>query len=110
MTIVAPSLSSIAVALADEGVPLHAIARVTRIPSDELRTVLAQAKDLGDIVELPHEDWPPGFPRDTRALALSRMVQENRPELCRRIAAMFRLPPIESELFLVMLQNDCLVI
>jgi hypothetical protein len=39
------SLESIAVALADEGVPLRAIARVTRIPLADLRERLRDAKD-----------------------------------------------------------------
>src|SRR3954465_15888923 len=59
-----------AIRLADEGVPLRAIARATKIPSEELRTALEEARDDGRLIELPRDDWPPGFPRDQRALQL----------------------------------------
>jgi hypothetical protein len=63
-------LGLIAVAMADEGVPLRSIARVTRIPSSDLRERLRDAKDIGDLIALPSlDDWPPGFPRDQRANA-----------------------------------------
>lgn len=51
-------LRPVAVALADEGVPIRAIARATKIPSDELRNLLKDARARGFILELPREDWP----------------------------------------------------
>jgi hypothetical protein len=51
-------LQPVAVALADEGVPIRAIARATKIPSDELRDLLKDAQAHGLILELPREDWP----------------------------------------------------
>ena len=65
------NVDAIAVRLADEGVPLRAIARATNTPSDQLRTKLREARDEGRLLDLPKEDWPPGFPRDQRALQLS---------------------------------------
>jgi hypothetical protein len=71
------NVEAIAVRLADEGVPLRAIARAINTPSDQLRTKLREARDEGRLLDLPKEDWPPGFPRDQRALQLSRMVTRN---------------------------------
>ena len=64
--------TDIALYLAIEGVPIRAIARATHIPSSELREKLLDAQSDGRLLELPHDDWPPGFPRDQRALQLCR--------------------------------------
>ena len=49
----------IAVRLADEGVPLYAIARVLKSPAEYVREALYVAKGEGKILEMPREDWPP---------------------------------------------------
>jgi hypothetical protein len=70
-----PSLPEVAIRLADEGVPLAVIARVTRIPSSELREQLQAAQGRGQLLELPPHDW---FPRDCpsrQALAEDRARQ-----------------------------------
>jgi hypothetical protein len=54
-----PSLPEVAIALADEGVPLACIARATRIPSDELRDHLLEAREAGRLIDLPRHDWAP---------------------------------------------------
>jgi hypothetical protein len=92
--------------MADEGVPLGAIARVTRISSEILRERLRAAKDIGSLVELPREDWPPGFPRDQRALQLSRLAVRSRPELVIVTQRLFGLSPVGTGLFLDLLQRD----
>jgi hypothetical protein len=51
-----PSLHQVVLALADEGVPIRAIARATRIPSSDLREKLAEARDIGDLLELPLDE------------------------------------------------------
>jgi Transcriptional regulatory protein, C terminal len=100
------SLATIAVRLADEGVPLRAIARATSVPSDALRTTLAEARSDGRLLELPRDDWPPGFPRDHRALQLARMARADRIGLSLTISRLFELTATESELFAAMLQHD----
>jgi hypothetical protein len=102
---VAPTLDTIAIALADEGVPLRAIARVTKIPSSDLRERLAEAKDVGSILELPREDWPIGYPRDKRAIQLARRAPK-RPTFEVTVRRLFGLSPVEVRLLLVMLQRD----
>jgi len=94
-----------AIRLADEGVPLRAIARATRIPSEELRLTLTEARDDGRLIDLPKEDWPPGFPRDQRALQLSRMLSENQDGLFFSIQKTFHLTRAEASLLLSLIQN-----
>ena len=99
---------AIAVRLADEGVPLRAIARAIQVPSDTLRDQLAQALDDGRLLELPHNDWPPGFPRDQRALQLSRLIAADRETLARAVRALFRLTVTETALLLALLQTPAI--
>jgi hypothetical protein len=101
------SLESIAVALADEGVPLRAIARVTRIPSADLRERLRDARDNGDLIALPSaEDWPIGYPRDKRAMQLARLTTHRRPELEVAVQHAFDLAPVQASLLIGLLQHD----
>jgi Transcriptional regulatory protein, C terminal len=97
-----------AVRLADEGVPLRAIARATKIPSDDIRDVLFEAQRAGRLLELPRDDWPPGFPRDQRALQLSRMVVENKDALFIAVQQIFRLWQSEVPLLLALVQHDAM--
>lgn len=97
-----------AVRLADEGVPLRAIARATKIPSEDLRLQLYEAQQEGRLLELPHDDWPPGFPRDQRALQLSRMVVENKDALFIAVQQIFRLWQSEVPLLLALVQHDAM--
>jgi hypothetical protein len=69
------ALSDVAIRLADEGVPLCAIARATRIPSDELREQLRAAQEDGRLIELPRHDWPPYDTRPRRVVAKDRDQQ-----------------------------------
>ena len=98
-------IESIAVRLADEGVPLRAIARATGTPSDQLRDNLREAKANGTLVDLPKEDWPPGFPRDQRALQLSRMVVEDREAVSLAMQQVFHLTATEAGILMTLLQN-----
>ena len=101
-----PPVAAIAVRLADEGVPLRAIARSLHTPSDEVRTSLRNAQLSGQLVALPKEDWPPGFPRDQRALQLSRMVVEDKVAVVLAMQQLFRLTGTEGNLLMLLLQNS----
>lgn len=99
-------VEAIAVHLADEGVPLRAIARAVNLPSSVLRLKLRDARDEGLLVDLPQEDWPPGFPRDQRALQLSRMVIENRTAVLLAMQQVFGLTSTEVTLLLTLIQHE----
>lgn len=96
----------LAVRLADEGVPLRAIARATHTSSDVIREHLREARDGGHLLELPKEDWPPGFPRDQRALQLSRMVVEDREAVLLALQRVFGLTSTEVGLLMLLLTSQ----
>ncbi len=102
----ADSPCTIAIRLADEGVPVRAIARATNIPSAQLYETLTVARMDGRLLSLPRDDWPPGCPRDQRALQLSRLAAENRDSLMLAIQAIFCLTLQEARLLLLLLQHE----
>lgn len=57
---------SMAIRMADEGIPIGAIIRVIRQPSDFVRPVLKEAQAKGLILTIPRDDWPPGSRRSER--------------------------------------------
>ena len=97
---------AIAVRLADEGVPLRAIARSLDTPSTRIYQTLIAARQDGRLLELPRDDWPPGCPRDQRALQLSRMMTENRAALTLAVQSLFRLTRTQARLVLLMVQHE----
>ena len=100
--------TTIAVRLADEGVPVRAIARATRIPSPVLYETLTEAKHAGTLLELPRDDWPPGCPRDQRALQLSRMMAEDHETLLLATQRLFSLTRTPAALFLHLVQHHAI--
>jgi hypothetical protein len=99
------SIPDIAIRLADEGVPLRAIARAIKVSSDVVRERLQMALATGRLIDLPREDWPPGYPRDQRVLQLSRLAAENRDALLIAMQEIFGLTPTEIGLLLTMIQH-----
>jgi len=99
-------VEQVAIRLADEGVPLRVIARATHAPSECIRECLYAARDNGTLVDLPREDWPPGFPRDQRALQLSRMMIEDKDAVLRTVQRVFGLTATETNLLVLLLQNQ----
>ncbi len=86
-------MTAITIRLADEGVPLRAIARATDTPSDLVRERLAEAHACGRLQALPKDDWPIGYPRDQRALQLSRLEVQDSDALLLAVIEVFGLPP-----------------
>ena len=70
-TLTTGPLGDVAVRLAIEGVPVQAIARAIKFPSEDVRIALEEARDFGKIIELPASDWPVGQSRSTRWPCLS---------------------------------------
>jgi len=102
----APDPLPIAVRLADEGVPLRAIARAVNLPSTQIYSVLIEAKQDGRLLDLPRDDWPPGCPRDQRALQLSRMVTENKDAMLLAVQTLFKITRTQGRLVLMMVQHE----
>jgi hypothetical protein len=105
VSIMLAPLDLVSLRLADEGVPLCAIARAVQIPSHMLREQLHEAMQQGTLVQLPHDDWPPGCPRDQRALQLSRLMREAKGALDLAVGQVFNLTSTEVRLLLALLQG-----
>jgi hypothetical protein len=95
-----PRLSEVAIRLADEGVPLCAIARATQIPSDELREQLQVAHENGQLIELPRHDWPP---HDARP---RRMVVEDRDHQTAALRVLCAATRTEASVLLDLVQKE----
>ncbi len=54
--------------MADEGVPVAAIARALQLSSETVWELLHDSMNTGKIIELPPSDWPPGSQRQQRRL------------------------------------------
>jgi hypothetical protein len=82
-----PVLALMAVRLADEGIPVRAIARGLKIPSPDLYDLLNNALIDGKIVELPKDDWPAGSSRAARAIFAGTILENEEiiKSLCVRL-------------------------
>ncbi len=95
----------VAVRLADEGIPVRAIARVVHLPSSEVYDLLRDAIASGVIVELPKDDWPPGSNRNQRGnLQGTPLEQEEALKIaCTRF---FKCTPLEAAILATLLRRD----
>lgn len=96
---------AVAVRLADEGIPVRAIARALHIPSDEIYDVLRDARDQGQIVELPKDDWPPGSTRATRTVFTGTPLEQEEA-LRGACSRFFRATPLETAMLATLLRRD----
>jgi hypothetical protein len=71
---VTAELQEAVIRLADEGVPVSAIARALRIGAGVIRQILANAVEAGMIAEISPMDWPVGQARDARTPAINTHV------------------------------------
>lgn len=95
--------SAVAVALADEGIPVRAIARALHVPSSDLYELLKEAIAAGTIVELPKDDWPPGTTRQQRSI--SNGVPPDDAVKC-ACARFFKCSPLEAVMLAAMLKRN----
>lgn len=95
----------IAIRMADEGVPLRAIARTTQIASDELRLILQEAKDAGTLVEMPVEDWPVGSNRSSRSQAVATIASTPDAQLDLYLAEVFGATKLEAGILIPLLRR-----
>lgn len=61
--VLVPLLAEIATRLADEGVPVRAIARSLQVHPTPVRVALDNSIFEGRIIDMPRDDWPPGASR-----------------------------------------------
>ena len=86
--------------------PCERLPAPCRIPSSDLREQLHEALSDGRLLELPCDDWPPGCPKDQRALQISRMVRENREALHLVAMQLFGLTPSGARVLVKLLETE----
>lgn len=101
----APDLDAIAIRMADEGVPLRAIARATQRPSDNLREVFRDAIDRGAILEMPVEDWPVTSNRGCRSPAAAAIQSMPDDTLSIYLSLLFKTTRLESTVLIALLKR-----
>lgn len=100
-----PLVEAVAVRLADEGIPVRAIARATHIPSEQIYEALRDAIARGLIVEMPCDDWPTGSRRSTRS-PFSGTRLDNEDSLKCACTRYFKASPLEAAMLALMLKRD----
>lgn len=96
--------TQIAVRLADEGVPVRAIARSLKVPGEDIYTILKEALDSGFLVELPKDDWPPGSKRSNRN-ALAGTPLDNDENLKFATIRLLKATRLEAIIFAMLLKR-----
>lgn len=95
-----------AVRMANEGLPIGAIARSVAVPGDEIRELLMDALALGKILEMPAPDWPPTAKRRDQVPrivgGLAAMDHETLAILCVKA---FGLTPLQGAVFALLLRH-----
>lgn len=100
-----PSSFDVAVRLADEGIPVLAIARATKLSSADIYQALRDAVSRGSILEMPRDDWPPGSRRGDRVL-LAGTPLESEDQLKCACTRYFKTSPLEAAMLALMLKRD----
>ncbi|NNM75032.1 helix-turn-helix domain-containing protein [Enterovirga aerilata] len=88
--------------LADEGIPVGAIARALKKPSGDVWPVLREAKQNGLLLDLPAADWPPGARREERLPTSAPIRVSEADQLVSPLMVLFRLTPAEGRLLAVL--------
>jgi hypothetical protein len=95
-------LRPIMVRLADEGVPLSAIARATKVPLAAVHETVGQALSAARLLQSPPADWPPGQLSSQRQ---GRRVSFDETELTCALQHRFGLTRQQTLLLMVMLKR-----
>lgn len=98
-------LNEVATRLADEGVPVAAIARATRIPTGDLWEQFQEAWRLGELVGLPRNDWPPNVRRGARAPEFAKLADMTEDRLINALTRLFTISRTQARLLLALVER-----
>lgn len=99
------SLEEAMVSLADEGVPVRAIARATHTPSDEIYELLKDAVSDGTLLELPQSDWPPGSLRRSRKPSGQSVLNLDDHTLRLACSNLFHMTRLQAAVFVAIIRR-----
>lgn len=97
-------LADIIVGLADEGIPIRAIARATKHPSDSVRRVVHDACGSGSIAHVPRDDWAPGEQREDRMPVADAELDYDTTIM--RISTVFRITRAMARFMYVLMRRQ----
>jgi hypothetical protein len=92
--------------LADEGVPVAAISRALKRPSDQLWPLIEEALFNGQLAVRPAADWRPGSRRDDRVPQKAPVRAADFEQLTTDLRLAFDLEPAESRLLALLMVRD----
>lgn len=99
------SLEDAMVSLADEGVPIRAIARATHTPSEEVYERLREAVGDGTLIELPQGDWPPGSLRRSRKPSGQSVLNLDDHTLRLACSNIFKMTRLQAAVFVAIVRR-----
>lgn len=99
------SLEDAMVLLADEGVPVRAIARATQTPSEDVYEVLKDAIGVGQLLDMPQSDWPPGSLRRSRKQPGQSVTSLDDQTLRLACAQIFKMTRLQAAVFVAILRR-----
>ena len=99
------NLEDAMVSLADEGVPVRAIARATHTPSEDVYAVLKGALGEGFLVELPQNDWPPGSFRRARKPSGQSLLAMDDSTIRLAVANVFKMTRLQASVFVAIIRK-----
>lgn len=94
-----------AVRMADEGIPIRAIARAMHLPPDDIYSLLRTAIEQGFLVELPKDDWPQGSTRNGRRPVMNPPFDDDN-ELRLACARYFKASRLEAGFLSLLLRRN----
>lgn len=95
----------LAIALADEGVPVRAIARSTKIPAEDVYDILKAAIAQGRLLDLPKPEWPAGTKKSARYQAENTVLSYDDDILSMACSAVFSLSRSQAHVFIAILRK-----
>lgn len=99
------SAEQVAIRLADEGIPVRAIARSLKVPSGDVYEALRDAMLQGQLLEMPKDDWPIGSTRGSRS-AFNGTPLENEEALHFACSRCFKATRLEAAILAVLLKRN----
>jgi len=98
------AIDQTAIRLADEGIPVRAIARSLKTPSEDIYEILKEAILTGALIELPKDDWPPGSRRSKRSVFNGDPL-DNEETFQFACARAFKITRLESAILSLLLKR-----
>lgn len=104
----APELArptTLVVGLAEEGVPIRVIARATRLPQSEVRLLLKEAIDMGELAVMPRDDWPSNQQRNARDPGLEKFEMLTDEQIIFHCHRVFGTTKLQSAFLLTLIKR-----